>query len=371
MYVTPINIDPAKPAMPISHPVFYSTYFAKHQGPFATLGLAEDTWALNAHILKDGDFINQCKTSDTEREEMFFDALDKLKHGLCVCVFDGTDRIQHTFWRYIDERHPALKEPTADKQYENTIENLYTEMDCLVGKMIDKYEDDQTVIMIISDHGFNSFRRGVDLNRWLEENGYLHLKEDGKDKKYLGGVDWSKTRAFAIGLAGIYLNVKGRESQGIVQPGKEAEQLREELAEKLTGITDTETGELAVKQAYNSSKIYKGPYKTEAPDVIVGYTKGYRVSWEAAIGQVTDKVFHDNNKAWSGDHCIDHELVPGVLFCNRPVQTEKPRLIDIGPTVLGMFGLKTPPYMDGKALALAEKGANSSSKTDEQNRAGN
>jgi predicted AlkP superfamily phosphohydrolase/phosphomutase len=371
MYVTPINIDPAKPAMPIAHPVFYSTYFAKRQGPFATLGLAEDTWALNAHILKDGDFINQCQTSDTEREEMFFDALDKLKHGLCVCVFDGTDRIQHTFWRYIDEKHPALKEPTADKKYKNTIENLYKEMDRIVGRLTDKYDDEQTVIMIISDHGFNSFRRGVDLNRWLEENGYLHLKEGGRDKKYLEGVDWSKTRAFAIGLAGIYLNIKGRESQGIVPPGNEAEKLRDELAEKLTGLIDTETGEQAVRKAYTSSKVYKGPYKTEAPDVIVGYTKGYRVSWEAATGKVTETIFHDNNKAWSGDHCIDHTLVPGVLFCNRPVKTESPRLIDIGPTVLDMFGLKTPPYMDGKALALAESGANSSSKANEQNRGGN
>ncbi len=354
MYVTPINIDPAKPAMPISHPVFYSTYFAKQQGPYATLGLAEDTWALNANILSDGDFIQQCQTSDTEREKMFFDALDKLKRGLCVCVFDGTDRIQHTFWRYIDEKHPAQKEPAFNTRYEKTIEKLYQDMDALVGRLIDKCDDEQTVITIISDHGFKSFRRGVDLNRWLEENGYLHLKEDGRDKKYLGGVDWSKTKAFAIGLAGFYLNIKGRESQGIVQPGSEAQQLRDELVSKLTGLSDPETGQVAIKQAYNALKVFNGPYKTEAPDVIVGYTEGYRVSWEAAVGQVTDKIFHDNTKAWSGDHCIDHTFVPGVLFCNRPVKTESPRLIDIGPTVLDMFGLKVPAYMDGRPLAVAD-----------------
>jgi predicted AlkP superfamily phosphohydrolase/phosphomutase len=354
MYVTPINIDPAKPAMPIAHPVFYSTYFAKRQGPFATLGLAEDTWALNAKILSDDDFIQQCKTSDTEREEMFFDALDKLRRGLCVCVFDGTDRIQHTFWRYMDDNHPARKEPTADTQHEKAIENLYQDMDRLVGRLIDEYDDEQTVITIISDHGFNSFRRGVDLNRWLEQNGYLYLKENDRDKKYLGAVDWSKTRAFALGLAGIYLNIKGREAQGIVQPGSEAQQLCDELAGKLTGLSDPETGQTAIKQAYDSSKVYTGPYKTEAPDIIVGYTKGYRVSWEAAVGQVTDKIFHDNIKAWSGDHCIDHTLVPGVLFCNRPIKTESPRLIDIGPTVLDMFGLTVPSYMDGRVLSLAD-----------------
>ena len=135
------------------------------------------------------------------------------------------------------------------------------------------------------------------------------------------------------------------------QPGSEADRLRDEIAEKLTGLTDPETGTPAVKQAYNSTRVYKGPYKSEAPDIIAGYTKGYRVSWEAAVGQVTDKTFHDNTKAWSGDHCIDHSLVPGVLFCNRIVNTEKPRLMDIGPTVLDMFGLKVPAYMDGRPLA--------------------
>ncbi len=355
LYVTPINIDPEKPVMPISYPPVYSTYFAKQQGPYATLGLAEDTWALNEKILTNKTFLQQCIQFDEEREKMFFDSLDKVKEGLCVCVFDGTDRIQHTFWRYIDKKHPALEE-TYGEDYPDAVEEVYKRMDAIVGKAMAKCCDEKTVFMVISDHGFASFRYGIDLNRWLEENGYLTRSNGQCDNTHLAAVDWSNTRAFAIGLAGIYLNLKGRESRGIVNPGNEADQLREEISEKLTGLIDSANEKTAVKRVYNTQKIYTGPYKNEAPDLIVGYNRGYRASWETAVGKVTDSIFHENTKAWSGDHCIDPVLVPGVLFCNRPVDTKKPRLIDIGPTVLDMFGVSVPKYMDGKPLTVADSG---------------
>ena len=365
LYVTPINIDPEKPVMPITYPPVYSTYLAKRQGSFATLGLAEDSWALNEKILVDDAFIQQCLNMDQEREKMFFDSLDKVRHGLCVCVFDGTDRIQHAFWRDIDEGHPARDE--QHPQWRNAIEELYRRMDVLVGKTLAKCKDKDTVLMIISDHGFNAFRYGVDLNRWLEENGYLKVKEDSRrDEKYLAAVDWSKTRAFAIGLAGIFLNLKGREAQGIVNPGAEADKLRNEITAKLTRLIDPHRNQPAVKQLYNALKVYRGPYKSEAPDLIVGYNRCYRVSWETAIGQVTNKIFHNNTKPWSGDHCIDHSLVPGVLFCNRPIAAEHPGLMDIGPTVLDMFGIETPKYMDGHSLAVAD--ANHSPKDSADNK---
>jgi len=357
LYITPINIDPEKPAMPISHPIIYSTYLAKRQGPFATLGLAEDSWALNEKVLLDDGFIQQCIQTDQEREKMFFDSLDKVRHGLCVCVFDGTDRIQHAFWRDIDKQHPANVEQKQKPQH-NIIEELYQRMDVLAGKVLARCKGKDTMFMIISDHGFNTFRYGVDLNRWLEKNGYLKVKNGLRDQKYLAAVDWSKTRAFAIGLAGIFLNLKGREAQGIVDPGAEAAQLRDEIAEKLTKLTDPDRKQAAVKQVYNALKVYNGPYKNDAPDLLVGYNRGYRASWETAVGQVTDKIFHDNTKAWSGDHCIDHSLVPGVLFCNRPIITEQPRLMDIGPTVLDMFGVAVPKYMDGRALLIVDKDNN-------------
>jgi predicted AlkP superfamily phosphohydrolase/phosphomutase len=350
LYVSPINIDPEKPAMSISHPKVFSTYLSKRQGPFATLGLAEDSWAVNEKALMDEGFIEQCLQLDREREKMFFDALDKVSRGLCVCVFDGTDRLQHMFWRDLDEQHPARDESSQGR---NVIEELYQRMDALVGRTMTKCNGKGKILMVISDHGFNTFRYGVDLNRWLEENGYLALKDGNRTDKYLSSVDWSRTRAFAVGLGGVYLNIKGREAQGIVEPDSEAKELCGEIAQKLCRLVDTNRqDQQAIKNVYKSSEIYNGPYKVNAPDLFVGFNTGYRVSWETAVGQVTDQIFHDNKKAWSGDHCVDPFLVPGVLFCNRPIEAERPRLMDIGPTVLDLFGVDVPKYMDGKPLQV-------------------
>lgn len=351
LYVTPINLDPEKPAMPISSPAVYATYLSKRQGSFATLGLAEDTWALNEKLISDDDFMQQCLQGDQEREKMFFDALENISRGLCVCVFDGTDRVQHAFWRQMDAEHPVHRGSYSPPLH-TAVEEIYRRADTLVGKTMEKCSNGDTLLMVISDHGFTTFRYGIDLNCWLEENGYLKLKENGRNKKNLAGVDWSQTRAFAVGLSGLYLNLKGRESQGIVDPVREAPLLRDEIAEKLLGLSDPARKAPVIKQIYNALKVYAGPYKSEAPDLIIGYHAGYRASWETAVGQVTEGVVHDNLKAWSGDHCIDQSLVPGVLFCNRAITDEHARLMDIGPTVLDMFGIAAPSHMDGKALQI-------------------
>jgi predicted AlkP superfamily phosphohydrolase/phosphomutase len=353
LYVTPINIDPENPVMPIGYPSVYPVYLAKRQGAYATLGLAEDTWALNEHVIGDEHFLQQCVDFDREREAMFFDSLDKVPRGVCVCVFDGTDRMQHMFWRYLDDKHPARpKEVPA--QFCTVIEDLYQRMDDLVGRTMAKCQGEGTMLMVLSDHGFNTFRRGVDLNRWLEENGYLVVDDKRREESHLTGVDWSKTRAFAIGLTGLFINIKDKYAQGIVDPGREAEELRQEIAQRLMALVDPQTGVKAVKRAYVAQKAYRGPYKDQAPDVIVGYERGYRVSWDAAIGRTAREIFHDNTKAWSGDHCVDPSVVPGVLFCDRPIETENPRLLDIGPTVLDLFGIDVPEYMDGKPLVVGE-----------------
>jgi predicted AlkP superfamily phosphohydrolase/phosphomutase len=353
LYAMPVNIDPETPVLPIGYPSVYPVYLAKKQGPYATLGLAEDTWGLNEHVLADEHFLQQCLDIDHERELMFFDALDKVPRGLVVCVFDGTDRMQHMFWRYIDEKHPARPSQITSAQG-RIIEDLYRRMDDLVGRTMTRCQSPDTMLMVLSDHGFNTFRRGIDLNRWLEENGYLKVDHERRHAEHLAGVDWSQTRAFAIGLTGIFLNIKDKYSQGIVNPGEEADQLREEIAQKLRTLTDPANGTKAVKRAYQAPKAYRGPYKDHAPDIIVGYERGYRVSWEAAIGKTTRDVFHDNTKAWSGDHCVDPSVVPGVLFCDRPIDTENPRLLDIGPTVLDLFDVPVPDHMDGKPLVVGE-----------------
>jgi predicted AlkP superfamily phosphohydrolase/phosphomutase len=353
LYVTPVNIDPEKPAMRVGYPAIFSKYLAKRQGAFATLGLAEDTWALNEHVITDEQFIEQCLDADREREAMWFDALDKVPRGLVACVFDGTDRLQHTFWRDIDERSPARPDK-AVLDGRDVIGDLYRRMDDLVGKTVAKCDRDDTLLFVISDHGFGPFRRGIDLNRWLLDQGYLALQEGRGDEDHLAGVDWSRTRAFAIGLSGIYINLKDKYSQGIVEPGAEADRLREEIASRLEGLFDDEEGEAAVKRVYIAGRFYKGPYSENGPDLIPGYQRGYRVSWETAIGRTTDRVFHPNTKAWSGDHCVDPSLVPGILFCNRQISDARARLLDIGPTVLQMFGVPVPDYMDGKPLTVGD-----------------
>ena len=351
VYVSPVNIDPGHPDLPISHPVTYSIYLAKLYGPFATLGLAEDTWALNEHVLDDEAFLTQCYSNHEDRERMLFDALDKTKQGLCTCVFDTTDRVQHMFWRYLDEDHPAAREVPRD-QRPNVIPELYQRMDKLIGRVMEKIDDD-TLLLVVSDHGFKSFARCVNLNAWLHQNGYLAL-QDGKTESgdWFDDVDWSRTRAYTMGLNGLYLNVKGREKQGIVDPA-DVEALKVELQQKLNGLQDPASGEIGITGVFITGSVYRGPYTENAPDLIVGYGAGYRASWDSVLGKVTGQVFEDNMKAWSGDHCIDPRLVPGVLFSSHKIVAEKPHIADVAPTILTLFGLAPPAHFDGKAWSLA------------------
>ncbi len=353
LYVTPINIDPEKPAMPISQPAYYAPYLAKKLGPFATLGLAEDTWARNEAVIDDGTFLRLTYDIDRERRQMFFAALEKLRRGSLVCVFDATDRIQHMFWRYLENGHPAsagAPPPAPAPEHRDAIERLYIHNDELVGRVLDRLGEDD-VLMVLSDHGFTSFRRGVNLNRWLLDHGYLALRPDTDGTaEWLRDVDWSRTRAYALGLTGLFLNVRGREGQGIVAPGADAAALKSELMGRLTGLVDDEAGAVAIREAFDPSKLYRGPYLENAPDLLVGYNHGYRVSWDCATGVVAGPVFEDNRKAWSGDHCVDPRLVPGVFFCNRAIQASDPALVDIAPTALWLFGLEPPAHMDGKVL---------------------
>jgi len=349
LYITPISLDPENPAMPVSHPSYYSTYLAKKIGPFSTLGLAEDTWALNEEITDDATFLQQTYDIDAEREAMFFAAMQKMKQGALVCVWDATDRIQHMFWRYLEEGHPAAK-GKENAEHKNAIEELYKHNDALVGRVRKRLRKGD-VMMVLSDHGFTSFRRGVNLNAWLMQNGYLKLK-DGKDgsSEWLTDVDWSQTRAFALGLTGMFLNMEGREGQGIVKPGEEAEALKAELIEKISGLRDEEKDEIGINELFDTHKLYQGPYVGNAPDFLVGYNHGYRVSWDCATGMISGPVFEDNTKAWSGDHGVDPRIVPGVFFCTHKVDTDDPALMDIAPTAMRLFGLKAPAHMEGETL---------------------
>ena len=351
LYMTPIHIDPEHPAMPIAHPEVYAIYLARKQGKFATLGLAEDTWALNNRVIDEKIFFEQAMTFYEERERMFLDAVKQSKRGLVTTVFDTTDRVQHMFYRYLDPTHPANAGKDTEV-WKDAIARVYERADALLGKVWNLVDDPDTVFMVISDHGFTNFRRGVNINSWLRDHGYLVLKDADRrtSGEWFDGVDWTKTRAFALGLTGIFVNRKGREKSGIVAEGAEYRQLVQELAEKLGQLIDPASGQRCVRRVAVSQQFFRGPYRFDAPDLLVGWDGGYRNSWECAVGQVTEQVFADNTKSWSGDHCVDPSIVPGIFFCNRAIVAESPRLIDVPASVLRLFGQQVPGYMQGRML---------------------
>ena len=351
LYATPINIDPERPAMPISHPFVYSIYLAKLLGPFATLGLAEDTWALNERVIDENAFLKQAWLFFEERKLQLWDALDKTKRGFVSVVFDTSDRISHMFWRTLEPDHPANAGKEVEP-YKRVIPETYQRMDALVGEVRAKLGDDpDTVLMVISDHGFTSFRRGVNLNSWLQREGYLHLKDGAEvSGDWFEKVDWSRTKAFTLGLTGLFVNRVGRERDGIVKPGAELDQLCRELKTKLEALRDPATGEPAIREVFLTREMHAGPYADAAPELLIGYHKGYRHSWDCATGAVTRDVFTDNTRSWSGDHCVDPRLVPGVFWCNRKVESREAALVDLAPTILDLFGVPIPGYMQGRAL---------------------
>jgi len=355
-YVSPINIDPEHPAMPISNPPHFAIALAKLHGSYATLGLAEDTWALNERVLDEQAFLDQAYAIQEERKQQFFHALDRSPDGVVSVVFDATDRIQHMFFRYFDADHPANRGKDTER-HRDAIPDLYRRADGIVGETSARLGE-QDVLLVISDHGFATFQRGVNLNAWFRENGYLYLKDDPAEgplpslngaKYEPAQIDWPRTRAYTNGLAGFYLNIDGREHDGCVPPD-EAPALKQELIGKLRGLPDAERDAEAIRDLWDGAEYYQGPYRGNGPDVLVGYNRGYRADWDGAVGRVTGQTIGDNTRSWSGDHCMDPGQVPGVLFANRSFGNQDPALVDIAPSVLDLFGIDRPPYMSGRSI---------------------
>ncbi len=375
LYVSPIHLDPERPAMPISHPLYFSMYLAKLHDAFGTLGLAEDTWGLNSGVVGEEAFLEQAWAIHDERERMLFNSLRRMPRGLTVCVFDGPDRIQHMFSRYDNPDHPANRGRDTEK-HKHVIDDMYARMDDLVGRVRRELKPSD-VLFVLSDHGFCDFSRGVNLNVWLREHGYLCAKnqpaaqarvaseepllapragefDDLEAGDYFAGVDWSRTKAYAFGLSGIYINQQGREAKGIV-PAGEAAALRAEIVQKLTGLMDAEHNRRAIFRVHDCHKEYTGPYIANGPDLIIGYEKGYRASWENAVGRIDGLLFRDNDRPWSGDHCVDPAHVPGVLLMNQQLADGiRPDILDFAPTILRLFGVPLPAYLDGKPWEFAE-----------------
>jgi len=376
-YVTPLHIDPARPAVPISNPPHLAITLARLHGPYATLGLAEDTWALNERVIDEQAFLEQAYAIHEERRRQFLHALDRTPEGVVAVVFDATDRIQHMFFRYLEPDHPANRGKDTQR-HKDAILDLYRRADELVGQTRAKLRKGD-VLLVASDHGFKPFRRGVNLNAWFRENGYLFLKSDpaagplpplpSGTRAEVGDIDWPRTRAYTNGLAGFYLNVKGREKDGCVEPA-DAPALKRELIDRLRGLPDDDAGgQEAITEVWAAEDVYHGPYRENGPDAIVGYKPGYRADWDAAVGAVTGHVLSDNTRSWSGDHCMDPRQVPGVLFSSEPFAAARPALVDLAPTVLDLLGLPKPAHMTGRSIFATDGSADRGGAADDTGRA--
>lgn len=350
LYVSPINIDPGHPDLPLSTPKNYAEELEKKFGSFFTKGLPADTSALDNDVLDDREFLEQDDFVLQERLKMFDYELERFDSGLLFYYVSSTDQRQHMFWRLIDKEHPSY-DPVLASKYGNTIENIYRDMDRFLEKAIKKVDKD-TVIIVMSDHGFTPFRRGLNLNTWLKENDYLRLINPWKQgqEAFFLNTDWSRTRAYALGLNGLYINEKGREAEGIVSYGSEKEALVREIAHNLENYKDPKTGERVVLHAYVAKDVYQGPYVEEAPDIIVGYNRGYRVSWASPLGRIPKQIIEDNTEKWSGDHCMAPDVIPGILFSNRKINVELPALYDLTPTILKIFDIKKPKEIIGEPI---------------------
>jgi len=351
LYVTPINLDPKDPAMPISTPKSYSKELARHLGYFYTQGMAEDTKALDQGVLDDGEFLQQAEIVLEERMRMFHYELERFRSGLLFFYFSTLDQGTHMFWRLMDPKHPSYDPQLVDK-YGNVVETLYQKMDEALGIAL-SYVDENTTLIVMSDHGFGPFYRGFQLNTWLEENGYVTLIDEWRqgEMEFFMNTDWYNTRAYALGFNGLYINQAGREGYGIVPPGEEKEALLEELAEKLTQVRDPQTGLQVISHAYRADEVYQGGEMKYAPDLIIGYNWGYRASNETALGMFPrGELFRDNTDKWSGDHCMDYVWIPGIILSNKKIKYRQPALYDIAPTILEEFGIPLPKEMVGRPI---------------------
>ncbi|MGH7823245.1 MAG: alkaline phosphatase family protein [Candidatus Binatia bacterium] len=345
LYVTPVNLSPADPALPISTPPEYVQDLFERVGYFYTQGIPELTAALTADVLDDGDFLDQARDIYEERLRLLELELGRFRDGFLFVYFGGADQVSHMFWRSFDEDHPAHDSGA----HRDAILATYRELDAALGRTLAALEGGpDTTLIVLSDHGFAPFARAVHLNSWLRDEGFLALRGGAKAGGELyRDVDWPKTRAYGLGLNGLYVNLAGRERYGTVAAG-EREALVEDLARRLLEWRDPDGGASVVSRVYRREEIYSAAHRDIAPDLVVGYAHGYRVSNESALGEAPAVTIEDNEKKWSGDHCIAADLVPGVLLANRPVEAGAWDLEDVAPTILALFGIEPPKEMTGK-----------------------
>ncbi len=363
LYLSPINFDPRSlpPGFDISSPPKWAPQLARDYGLYKTLGWQIDTWAISEGFADEQMFWDDM-TFTVAQDRKMFDAFLQGDEALMVQCFEFPDRVGHVFWRLMDPTHPAYNAALAAK-WGDALLRSYQLMDGIVGDAMKAAEQKNAALIVLSDHGFASFRKSVNYNTWLVMNGYMTLKSgvQVKDRnvemlfdsgQFWENVDWSHTRAYAMGLGEMYINVKGREAQGTVNPGAEYDALKAELKTRLVAMTDPETQAHPVRRVLAREEIYRQFDPNMIPDLFVTNNDGYRVSWQTSLGGIPKQLIEPNQQVWSGDHCsVDPEIVRGIFFYNRKVATTRaPYIADIYPTVLGLLSVKAPYELDGVEL---------------------
>ena len=363
VYMSPIDFDPRDPLIPVTCPKEYSAEIQENLGYFKLRGWTAETQGLKENLIDEKAFMDDCYATMARREKILEYTMDNYPANITIIVFGITDRVQHMMWRFIDKTHSAY-DSELDKEFGESILKIYQQMDNYVGKYLNKIDED-TLFMVLSDHGFSSFRRGMNLNTWLVENRYMKFQDQdlsqNSDEFYsqeslFPNVDWTETQAYALGLGQIYINLMGREKFGIVPP-EQYDFVCDKIKTELEAYVDPETGEKPALTVFKKGEIFHGPNvehsedNTGAPDLQVGFAPGYRSSFATCMGSIPKEIIEENETKWSGDHASVHpSIVPGIFFCNKNIQNETPDIIDIAPTVLDYFNLPHPEYMEGKNL---------------------
>ena len=319
LYVSPVNIDPESPALPVAQPASFGRDISRATGRYYTLGIPEDTSALREDVLNLPQFLQQSRLVLDEEHRLLRYFLGTYDRGLLFFYFSSIDQNSHILWG----------------RHEPELLDIYREVDGCVGEAMRSVPSAD--LIVLSDHGFTGFDRAVHLNSWLRDRNLLALNGPARDETTIGDLNWPATQAYAIGLNGLYLNLRGREAHGIVEPGRQRDALIETLRDQLLSFRDPQNGKRVIEAVYASKPSKENA--AEAPDLIVGYSPGYRGSWQTGLGGVPPTEIENNTDAWIGDHCVDPAAVPGVLFTSRPMRLRQPRLQDVTYLILKLFGL--------------------------------
>lgn len=362
LYLSPVNFHVSSHPVPYSSPPGWAEELARHVGLFKTLGWAIDTWSYPSGVGGIDLFLEDMWFTVDKAEAILEHALADPDVDMVVHVFEFTDRAGHMLWHELDRGHPLFR-PELEPRYQRAMEDVYRRMDAIIGRTASTLAPDD-LFVVLSDHGFASFRRQINVNTWLHQHGYLVLKKrpgrrnleqlfdaDVSGVSVFSGIDWSRTRAWAMGLGSIYVNLVGREQHGIVMPGREYDELVEEIADGLEAAVDPATGERPVARVYHRDELYHGYDPDRVPDLRLTNHRNYRISWQDTLGGLSTAVFEDNERLWSGDHCtIDPAEIRGILLVNRTVDEQHPTIYDLAPSILRELRVSPGEDLDGHAL---------------------